>query len=67
MMINSHLLGSVQESTWINLPQVVSIRFYRIGKMPYAAVNTGGTNFISTSDPAEVQRLRSYIVGHQLR
>ena len=67
MNINAHMLGTIGESTWVNLAQASSIRFYQSGKTPFAAVGTGGSNFVSTSDPAEIQKLRAYVLSHQNR
>jgi hypothetical protein len=65
--LNTHLLGTVGESTWVNLAQATNIRFYQTGKTPFAAVGTGGSNYISTSDPVEIQKLKAYVLTHQTR
>ena len=65
--LNTHLLGSVGESTWVNLAQATNIRFYRTGTTTFAAVGGGGSSYVSTSDPAEIQKLRAYVLAHQAR
>lgn len=65
--LNTHLLGTMGESTWVNLAQAVTIRFYRAGKTSFAAVGVGGNSSVSTSDPREMQKLRAYVLTHQAK
>jgi hypothetical protein len=64
--LNTHLLGTVGESTWVNLAQATNIRFYQTGKTPFAAVGTG-SSYVSTSDHGEIQKLKAYVLAHQTR